>query len=432
LDEPPGFAFTDLILGDNLPYLFTTVIFLVLAGFVSASEAAFFSLTPEEVESFRRGKSEKEKLVSKLLGTPRLLLTVLTAWKYVMLMSCAVLFTIAISFTDEIGTITESLILTVFFAFLAVIIPKIYGTSESVRIVKFVSAFCYKLLQVTTPIVTPLLKMSYKVEEKLEEIADENSVKELTQALELAAVDKETTEDEKEILRGIVNFGTLTVADVMRPKVEINSVDATLNFHDLLIYIKKSGFSRIPVYNDDISKIQGVLYIKDLLPYLSEGKKFSWQKLLRPAYYVPDSKKIDLLLKEFQEKRVHMALVIDDAGELAGIITLEDIIEEIIGDIHDEFDEVGAYYKKVDDKTFIVDSKIPFSELCRLLDVDISVFPSQVGESDTLGSVLADLQDELPKIGDQISLDPFTFVVEAVDHKRIKKLRVHIHEEKEQ
>jgi putative hemolysin len=431
LDEPPSIFIADFYSSENLLYIFITVMVLFLSGIVSAAEAAFFSLSPEEVDGFRKGKNEKDKLIARLLGTPRLFLTVLTTWKYIMLIVCAVMFKIAISFTASAGLVTESLVLTMFFVFFGVILPKIYGTSRKLRIVKFLGRTCSRLVRITTPIVMPLLKMSYKVERKLESIAEENSAKELTQALELAAADKEATEDEKEILRGIVNFGTLTVADVMRPQNEINSVDSSLHFHDLLIYIKKSGFSRIPVYDESVNKIQGVLYIKDLLPYLNESKKFNWQKFLRPAYYVPESKKIDLLLKSFQEKRVHMALALNGAGEVSGIITLEDIIEEIIGDIHDEFDEVGAYYRKIDDKTFMVDSKIPFHELCRILDIEPSVFPDVKTETETLGSVLQELQEELPKIGDQISLDPITFTIEAVDHKRIKKIRVHIHEGKE-
>jgi putative hemolysin len=431
LDEPPSFSIGDFYLKENLLYIFISVVILLLSGIVSATEAAIFSLTPEEVESFRKGKREKDRILAALLGTPRLLLAALTTWKYVMLIFCAVMFNIAFNLSESKGLITQSLVLTVFFAFFAVIIPKIYGTSKKISIINVIGRMFAFFVNFTRPVVAPLLKMSYKVERKLEAIAEENSVKELTQALELAAADKETTEDEKEILRGIVNFGTLTVADVMRPQNEINSVDSSLTFHDLLIYIKKSGFSRIPVYDQTLNNIQGVLYIKDLLPYLSESKKFNWKKLLRPAYYVPEAKKIDLLLKDFQEKRVHMALVLNDAGEVSGIITLEDIIEEIIGDIHDEFDEVGAYYKKIDDKTFVVDSKIPFHELCRILDVEPASFPDVKSETETLGSVLQDLQEELPKIGDQIALDPFTFVIEAVDHKRIKKIRVHIHEEKE-
>jgi putative hemolysin len=431
LDEPPGYSFANFYLTNNLLFLFTTVVLLLLAGLVSSMEAAFFALTPEEVDAFRHGKSTKEKLISTLLGTPKLLLAVLTTWKYVMLIFGAVIFSVGLNLTKASGIFTESLVLTIAFAFFGVIVPKIYGTSRKKAIVKNFSRICAWMVRATAPVVSPLLKMSVRVERKLESIAEENSVKELTQALELAAADKEATEDEKEILRGIVNFGTLTVKDVMRPQNEINSVDTSLNFHDLLIYIKKSGFSRIPVYQQGSNKVLGILYIKDLLPFLAEGKKFNWHRLLRSVYFVTESKKIDLLLKDFQEKRVHLALAVDDSGEVSGLITLEDIIEEIIGDIHDEFDEVGAYYKKLDERTFIVDSKIPVHELCRILDVDPSVFTDVKSETESLGPVLQDLQEELPRIGDQIILDPFTFIIEAVDHKRIKKIRVHIHEQKE-
>ena len=431
MGEPPGYSFADLYLKNNLLFLFTTVALLLLAGLVSATEAAFFALAPDEADAFRKGKTKRDRITASLLAIPRLLLAVLTVWKYVMLIFCAVIFSLALNFSKESGIVSESLILTIIFALFGVILPKIYGTSNKIEIVKSVSGICHWMVKVTTPVVAPLLKMSVKVERELEFLAEENSVKELTQALELAAAEKEATEDEKEILRGIVNFGTLTVKDVMRPQNEINSADSSLNFHDLLIFIKRSGFSRIPVFQENTNKIQGILYIKDLLPFLSEGKKFNWLTLLRPAYFVIESKKIDLLLKDFQEKRVHMALVLSDAGEVSGIITLEDIIEEIIGDIQDEFDEVGAYYKKLDERTFIVDSKIPVHELCRILDVDPSVFPEVTNDTESLGPVLQDLREELPRRGDQIIVDPFTFVIEAVDHKRIKKIRVHLHEQKE-
>lgn len=431
MGEPPGYSFADFYLKNNLLFLLTTVALLLLAGLVSATEAAFFALAPDEADVFRKGKTKRDRITATLLGIPRLLLAVLTAWKYVMLIFCAVIFSLTLNFSKESGIVSESLILTIIFALFGVILPKIYGTSNKIKIVKSVSGICHWMVKVTTPVVAPLLKMSVKVERELEFLAEENSVKELTQALELAAAEKEATEDEKEILRGIVNFGTLTVKDVMRPQNEINSADSSLNFHDLLIFIKRSGFSRIPVFQENTNKIQGILYIKDLLPFLSEGKKFNWLTLLRPAYFVTESKKIDLLLKDFQEKRVHMALVLSDGGEVSGIITLEDIIEEIIGDIHDEFDEVGAYYKKLDERTFIVDSKIPVHELCRILDVDPSVFPEVTNETESLGPVLQDLREELPRRGDQIIVDPFTFIIEAVDHKRIKKIRVHLHEQKE-
>jgi putative hemolysin len=431
LDEPPSYFSSDILSGSNLLYILVTVVLLFVAGLLSASEGAFFSLTPEEVESLQKSKRKNEQQLASILGSPRLLLAVITAWKYVALLSCALLFALAITLTKQ-NMLGEALVLAITFAFIGIIIPKVYGTFHKKLVSLTLTPLYYRLVKITKPFVSPLLNVSFKVEKKLEQLAEESSVRELTQALELAAADKTTTEDQREILKGIVNFGTLTVEEVMRPVNEIHSTDLSLNFHDLLIYIKKSGFSRLPVYRSNSDQIEGILYIKDLLPYLNETKKFNWQKLLRPVYFVPESKKIDLLLKDFQEKRVHMALALNNDGKVSGIITLEDIIEEIIGDIHDEFDEEGAYYKKIDDKTFVFDSKISVPEFCRILDVDPEIFAGiERGENETLGRVLLEMQNELPKIGDQILADPVTFVIEAVDHKRIKRIKVHLHEQEE-
>jgi putative hemolysin len=431
LDEPPSYSILFILSGNNLLYLFITVILLFLAGLLSATEAALFSLKSADIDKLRNGADMRGKIVAQLLSQPRLLLSSLTAWKYVMLISSSVLFAIAILFADSTEVVIEVFVITIAFAFFGVILPKIYGTENNVRIALKASKSCMRLLSISKPFTGLLLRIANRVEKQWEKISEQNAVKELAQALELAAADKETTEDEKEILKGIVNFGTLTVKQVMRPRNEINSVEIALNFHDLLIYIKKSGFSRIPVYRETLDHIEGILYIKDLLPFLEEDKKFAWTRLLRPAYFIPENKKIDQLLKEFQEKRVHIALVVDEFGGTAGIITLEDLIEEIIGDIHDEFDEVGAYYKKLDEKTFVVDSKIPVHEFCRLLDIEPAIFDFVKGDNETLGGLLLEIHHDLPKIGDQIQLDPITFVIEAVDHKRIKKIRVHINEQKE-
>jgi putative hemolysin len=423
LDEPPSYNFFHFLIGDNLIYILISVVLIFMAGIISAAEAAFFAIKPDQAIE---GKGK----LRSILSNPRLLLSVLTSWKYVMLIACSVIFTLGVHFSKERDVFTDTLVVSIGFAFFGIIIPKVYG-SFNAGIAKKIGSIFSLLLKITKPVVTPLLKMSYKVERKLEAIAEQSSVKELTQALELAVADKNATDGEKEILKGIVNFGTLTVRDVMRPESEIDSVDIALNFHDLLIYIKKSGFSRLPAYNGSFEKIEGVLYIKDLLPFLGESKKFNWQKFLRPAFFVAESRKIDLLLKEFQEKRVHMALAVDESNKVSGLITLEDIIEEIIGDIHDEFDEAGAYYKKLDEKTYVFDSKISIHEFCRILDIDSSLFDAERGENETLGAVLIEMQADFPKIGDQIVLEPVTLIIEAVDHKRIKKIRVQIHEEKE-
>ena len=430
MDEPPSYVLSDLLSADNLPYIIASVMLIFLCGLISVSESAFFSLKPDQLDQLKRDE-KRARAIRELLGHPRLLLTVLTTWKYVMLISCSVIFSIALNLTASSGIGTETIVLTIVFALFGAIIPKVYGSFHPVGIARTFMPFATIMVRITKPIVGPLLKMSVKVEHKLEDLSEERSVKELTQALELAAAEKESTGDEKEILQGIVNFGILTVDDVMRPQNEINSVDVSLNFHDLLLYIKKSGFSRLPAYRDSFDNIQGVLYIKDILPYLNESKTFSWQKFLRPAYFVLPSKKIDLLLKDFQEKRVHMALAIDDTGKVAGIITLEDIIEEIIGDIHDEFDEAGAYYKKIDEKTFVFDSKIPVSEFFRIIDIEPETIDVITEENETLGAMLVEKQKDLPKVGDKIIFDSITLVIEAVDHKRIKRIKVNIHEQKE-
>ena len=432
MDEPPSLQFAQILTGNNLLFIVTTVVLVLLTALISMCESAFFSLKAEEVEEIRKGKTKETQVMAGLLSNARLLLSVFITWKYTTLILAVIFFSYSQILYQPASIIGQLLALSITFGIFSVAVPKVYGTHKRMTVVRNMSKLCAVLVKITSPFVKGLIKMSNRLDKRLEEIAEENSVKELTQVLELAAADKDTTEDEKEILRGIVNFGTLIVADVMRPAAEINHIDSTLNFHDLLIYIKKSGFSRIPVFLEASDKVEGILYIKDLLPYLNETKKFAWQKLLRPAYFVSESRKIDALLKEFQEKRVHMALALDGDGQIAGIITLEDIIEEIIGDIHDEFDEVGAYYKKIDDKTFIVDSKIPLSEFCRILDVEPAVFDVEKTEGDTLGTILTELQPDLPRKGDQILMDPFTLTIEAVDHKRIKKIRVEIHEQKEQ
>jgi putative hemolysin len=432
LDEPPSFLLAQILSGDNLIYIIVAVCFLFFTALISACEAACFALTAGDIEEFRKGKTTHARVIASMLSNARLLLIVLTSWKYLSLIFGVIFFSYSQYPGKPSGLVGQIITLTLSFAIFGIAIPKLYGSQRRHNVLKAFTGFCSVLVRVSTPFVKGLIKLSSRLDKRLEALAEENSVKELTQVLELAAADKNTTEDEKEILRGIVNFGTLGVKDVMRPHAEINHIDSSLNFHDLLIYIKKSGYSRIPVYEQNFDKIEGILYIKDLLPYLNETKKFAWQKFLRPAYFVPETKKIDLLLKDFQEKRVHMALALDAQSQISGIITLEDIIEEIIGDIHDEFDEVGAYYKKVDDKTFVVDSKIPLSEFCRLLDVDPEVFDIEKNENDTLGAVLSEIRKELPRKGDQIVMDPFTLIIEAVDHKRIKKIRVQTHEKKEQ
>jgi putative hemolysin len=437
LDEPPGTSLINILADKSLLYLIFIAGFLSFSAWISAVEAAFFSLNKDDIDRLKNSANAGEKTAADVIANPRLLLGVLTTCKYAMLLAAAVLtvtFLLAVPAHTrmDISMIIGVLLLTVFFAVAAVILPKIYGTTHAITVSSSNSKLCSRLITLLKPVLWPLLKASVKVEKKLEAKTEQKSVEQLTQALQLATVDNEPVEGEKEILEGIVNFGTLTVKQVMKPRSEISYTDISLNFHELLEFVKRSGYSRVPVCRGSLDKIEGFLYIKDLLPFLEESGNFLWQRLLRPGYFVPEEKKIDFLLKDFQEKRVHMALVINSGGSTIGLITLEDIIEEIIGEINDEFDEVGVLYHRINDRSFIFDGKISVHEFCKVLQVDPAIFHPVKGINESLGGILLEVSGKLPAVGDEIAIDFFTFVVESVDNKRIKKIKVHINEQKEQ
>jgi len=404
-------------------------VFLFFAGVMSAAESAFFSLPASFIEAKRKSRLRSERHLLILLANPRLSIAAITAWRYFFLIIGVTFFSFAIPFSDVLIALLYFVVFVLGFFFIGIALPKIYGSTHAITLSPRMASACFRLVQLSKVFLQPFLKLSDDIEQKIQVVEEQRSVKELEQALELAAAHKDTTESEKEILKGIINFGTYTVREVMRPQQEIYAADISFNFHDLLLYIRKSGFSRIPVYRDTVNNIQGILYIKDLIPYMKESKSFYWQKLLRPAFYVSENKKIDLLLKDFQEKRVHLALTVNDTGTIAGIITLEDIIEEIIGDIHDEFDEAGAYVRKIDEFNYVIDSNITLTEFCRLLDLQRELFGAHGEDDDTLATFLKERQPNLRRRGDKMTLEPVTFTVEAVDQQRIRKVRVHIAQE---
>jgi putative hemolysin len=437
LDEPPSLIILNILSDNSLLYFFLTAVFLLFSAWASAVEGAFFSLNSDDIDRFGNSTNENERTAAMLLANSRLLLSVLTMFKYAMLSGVATLVIAVFSASEGntllngVDTGSSILFLTVVFALFGVIVPKIYGATHNRAISRKNSRLCKKLITVFKPFLKPLLRTSIEVEKKLDAKTEQKSVEELTQALQLATVDNEPIEGEKEILEGIVNFGTLTVKQVMRPRPEISFTDFSLTFHQLIEFVKKSGYSRVPACRGSLDKVEGILYIKDLLPFLEEGPDFQWQKLVRPGYFVPETKKIDLLLKDFQEKRVHMALVVNAQNVTNGLITLEDIIEEIIGDINDEFDEVGVRYQKISERIFLFDGKTSVHEFCKVLHIDAAIFQRTKGINESLGGVLVEVNEKLPVVGDKIVIEPFTFVIESVDNKRIKKVRVELHEPKE-
>lgn len=424
--------------GPNWFYVFgfSTIIFLLLvSAIISASEVAFFSLKSEHLDEFRNSDDTVDKNVVDLLKKPRLLLATILICHDFVNVGVVTLSTFMMWEMTSTRQPTETVVgIVTFFVtfaltFFSEIVPKVYATQHNLSIARRVGA-AWKVMEIICrPISWVLLGMGQLVEKRIEKKGYSTTVEELNQALELTTRNDHTTEEEKDILKGIVNFGTLTVKQVMKSRVDISAVDADMNFVELMDQVNKSGFSRIPVYRETIDTIEGILYTKDLLPYLDESEVFKWQKLLRPGYFVPETKKLDSLLKDFQGKHVHMAIVVDEYGGTSGLVTLEDLIEEIIGDINDEFDEISVGFQKIDENTFIFEGKTSIHDLCKALDVDSSVFDEVKGESESLGGLILELHNAMPKTGDQVLFGRFTFTVVGVDQKRITRVRVAIQHE---
>jgi putative hemolysin len=410
------------------------VVLLVISALVSASEVAFFSLTANDLAECRESDAPAHKKITDLIKKPRLLLaTILVIHDFVnvgvVTLSTFLMWEMAGTRRPPeviVGVVTFGA--TFFITFFAEIIPKVYAVQRNMTIAKRVTGLWDFLEKVCFPISWPLMRLTSLVERRVEKRGYSTTLEELNQALDLTTENNETTEKEKDILKGIVNFGTLTVKQVMKSRVDISAVDVELSFRDLMEQVKKLGFSRIPVYRESLDNIEGILYIKDLLPYMDEAA-FSWQKLLRPGFFVPESKKLDPLLKDFQSKHVHMAVVVDEYGGTSGVITLEDLIEEIIGEINDEFDEVAVGYQKMDNKTFVFEGKTSLHDLCKVLEVEPSAFDDVRGESESLGGLMLELHGAMPAVDEKISFGRFLFTILSVDQKRIKKVRIVVNEE---
>jgi gliding motility-associated protein GldE len=280
-----------------------------------------------------------------------------------------------------------------------------------------------------------LLPLSSRLSKTVNRLAIEGkgpslSVDDLEQALELTS-DESTSEDEQRILQGIVRFGSTSVKEVMTPRTSVVAIEQRTGYHEALSKMTESGYSRIPVFEENLDQIKGLLYVKDLLPYMDASENFGWQDLMRQPFFVPESKKIDDLLGEFQRRRVHLAIVVDEFGGTSGVITLEDVLEEIVGEISDEFDDDDISYSKLDDYTFVFEASIPLVDLCRVLDLPKDRFDAVDGESDTLAGLVLELAGKFLGKGEEISHDEFTFKVESVDQRKIIRVKVTITPESE-
>lgn len=437
MEDPPGYTIlaflpsvSPLAYGTSLAL---TIVLWIGLGVLAMAEAAFFSLSPELIDRCRQSQHKAENRVARLLQKPRLLLATLRIGSTFILTGLFLTSTLV-----ALGAASVSAALLVWASTLAVLVvmlsdifPKSLAISHNLSIARFLSGFLRLLTAVLKPITIPWLTMSSLVERNSEKSHHHDKAEELNQVLEMAAASHESGLEDKEILRGIVNFGMLAVKQVMRSKSKISAAEITQNFEQVMAYVSATGYSRVPVYRKTLDHIEGILHIKDLLPYMDQGKDFQWQTLLRPGLFVPAAKKLDSLLKDFQEKHIHIAIVVNEFGGTLGLITLEDIIEEIIGDINDEFDEVGLNYQKIDAQNYVFEGKTTLHDFCKVMGIDPVIFQPVRGQSKSLGGLILELSHELPKNGARINFEQFTFTIESADRRRIKKVRITIHEKEE-
>jgi len=419
--------------GNHWFYIINTLLMMFLlfmSALVSGSEVAFFSLSHEDLAKCKTSNLPKEQTILELLKNPkRLLATILILNNFinvgiVTLSTYATWEIVGTKETEGILVVSLTAIITFLIVFYGEIVPKVYANQNNLSFASRMSLVLNFSAKVVSPLSVPLMSLSNIIEKRVEQKGFSVSIDELHQALEITA-DKDTTEEEKGILKGIVNFGTLSVRQVMKSRLDITAFDIDDDYHKLMDQINKNGFSRIPVYRDTIDKIEGILYVKDLLPYIEKEEGFEWQNLLRPGFFVPESKKVDSLLKDFQEKRVHMAIVVDEYGGTSGLITLEDVIEEIVGEINDEFDEdADVAYNKLDEYTYIFEGRTSLNDFCKIINEEASTFDEVKGESESLGGLILEINSKLPRTGEKIKFKNFTFTVVAVDQKRIKRVRV--------
>ncbi len=433
MDEPPSQPLLQVLSGINpmvVISLAAIFLLLIISGLVSASEVAFFSLKPDDLDRCRDRNSKPDRAIIDLLNQPRQLLATILIMNNTVNVGIVTISTFLMwelagtRRPEELIVLGVTLAVTIAITFFGEILPKVYATKHNISMARLMSELWKILVALCRPVSVPLMKMSNFVEKRFEKKGYQATVEELHQALEIATSTDETTREEKEILKGIVNFGTITVKQIMQSRVDIAAVDVEKNFHELVDYIKGSGFSRMPVYRETLDKVEGVLHIKDLLPFIDREPGFNWQTLIRPGFFVPETKKIDSLLKDFQEKHVHMAIVVDEYGGTSGLVTLEDVIEEIIGEINDEFDEAGQVFQRIDDHTYVFEGRITLHDFCKALSIPADTFDDVRGESESLGGLILELNEGFPAVGDRIAYNQFAFTIESLDKKRIRRVRV--------
>lgn len=433
--EPPSILLA--LAYSNAISLAVIVLLLLCSALISASEVAFFSLSVTDLEADTEAPSKKLAIVNDLLTKPKkLLATILVSNNFINIAIILLFDSVAevffggltasvlgipLRFVVEVGVVTFLILL------FGEILPKIYASRNNLSFALFM-AYPLKALEFSlSPLSIPMRSMTQIIENRFGQKKSKFSVDHLSQALELTSED-DTTQEEQKILQGIVTFGNTDAKQVMKPRMDIFALNKAMAFKDILPDLVANGYSRIPVYEDNIDNITGVLYVKDLLPYL-DNSELDWVSLQREAYFVPENKKLDDLLAEFKEMKMHLAIVVDEYGGTSGLLSLEDILEEIVGEISDEFDDDDIIYSKLDDTTYVFEGKTPLKDVYKVIGLDDpSLFEEAKGEAESLAGFLLEIAKGFPKKNEVLKFENYTFTIEAFENKRIKQIKLTIKE----
>ncbi len=430
MDSEPSLAFLSTIDTNLFFGSIGILVFLFLSAMISASEVALFSLTKKDLEDLSAINKRVSGIIQELIDRPKkLLATILIANNFI---NIGVVILFSYYFHDLFSSITSKIIqfivevvlVTFLLLLFGEVLPKVYANRNKVKFAIFIAIPLSLIDKLLSPLSIPMRNFSIYITKKFGKQKSSFSVNQLSQALELTSSD-DTSQEEQKILEGIVSFGNTDAKQVMSPRVDIFALDIESTYSEIYPKIVEKGYSRIPVYKDNIDGIKGVLFVKDLIPYINEST-FNWQELIRDPFFVPENKKLDNLLKDFQSMKSHLAIVVDEYGGTSGLISLEDIIEEIVGDISDEFDDDTINYSKIDDKNYLVEGKINLKDFYRIVDVDEISFETRKGEAETLAGLILEMLGNFPKKGQKITFENCIFTIQTIDKRRIKQIKVTI------
>lgn len=430
MDPEPSFTLFSTVDTNMLFGIIGIIILLFCCSMVAASEVALFSLTPKNISDLEQKNPSKAIVVNQMLSKPKKLLATILVANNFLHISIVILFSFSL---DEVFStiaspilkfIVEVVLVTFLILLFGEVLPKVYASRNNIKFASFIAYPLSLLDKLLSPISLPMRAFTNFIQEKLGKQKTNFSVDQLSQALELTSTE-DTSQEEQKLLEGIVSFGNTDTKQVMSPRIDLFALDIEETFAEIFPKIVEKGYSRIPVYRDNIDHIEGVLFIKDLIPHINK-KEFDWKTLLREPFFVPENKKLDDLLKDFQGMKSHLAIVVDEYGGTSGIVSLEDVIEEIVGDISDEFDDENINFSQIDDRNYLFEGKINLKDFYRIIDVDEDLFEIRKGEAETLAGFILEILGNFPKKGQKIQFENCLFTIEVVDKKRVKQIKVTI------